>query len=143
MERNISVVRKIVRERDITAIHANHAVLMSVVAQRVSRETGIPFAVMPHGSDIEYAVKKDERFANYAASAFTDAKKVFVIGSEMRRRVNEVFKSVPAIDDKCVELHLGVDTSQFDPVPRAGRGGKMESLSTALKGMKRGKTREQ
>src|SRR5207237_1534566 len=143
IERNTSVVRRVVREHDITAIHANHAVLMSVVAQRVSRETGIPYAVMPHGSDMEYAVKKDERFARYAASAFTDAKKIFVIGSEMRQRVNALFSTVPAIDDKCVELHLGVDTSQFDPVSRPKRAERIQSLSVALKGMKRGKTREQ
>ena len=143
IERNVSVVRRIVAEHDISAIHANHAVLMSVVAQRVSRDTGIPFAVMPHGSDIEYAVKKDERFARYAASAFTDAGKIFVIGAEMRQRVNAVFGSVHGIDAKCVELHLGVDTSCFDPVPRERRAEKIRGLSAALKGMKRGKTREQ
>ena len=143
IERNLAVVRRIAQEHDISAIHANHAVLMSVVAQRISHETGIPFAVMPHGSDIEYAVKKDERFTGYAASALTDAKKVFVIGAEMRQRVNAVFGSVPGIDDKCVELHLGVDTSQFDPVPRERRRDKFRALDSALKGMKRGKTREQ
>src|SRR3954469_23341864 len=37
--RNVDVVRRIVKEHDITAIHANHAVLMSVVAERVSEET--------------------------------------------------------------------------------------------------------
>lgn len=143
IERNVSVLRRIVAEHDISAIHANHAVLMSVVAQRVSREAGIPFAVMPHGSDIEYAVKKDERFAQYAASAFTDAGKIFVIGDEMRQRVKNVFASVPRLDEKCVELHLGVDTSQFDPVPVDRRAGKIGALSSALKGMKRGKTAEQ
>jgi len=143
IERNLSVVRRIVAENDISAIHANHAVLMSVVAQRVSGETGIPFAVMPHGSDIEYAVKKDERFARYAASALTEAKKVFVIGDEMRQRVNSVFASVLDIDAKCAELHLGVDTSCFDPVPKERRGEKIRALDAAVTGMKRGKTREQ
>lgn len=143
IERNVSVVRRIVAEHDISAIHANHAVLMSVVAQRVSRDTGIPFAVMPHGSDIEYAVKKDERFARYAASAFTDAGKIFVIGAEMRQRVNAIFGSAPDIDAKCVELRLGVDTSCFDSVPRERRAEKIRGLSAALNRMKRGKTCEQ
>lgn len=143
IERNVLVVRRIVAEHDISAIHTNHAVLMSVVAQRVSRETGIPFAVMPHGSDIEYAVKKDERFARYAASAFTDAGKIFVIGDEMRQRVKSVFKSVSRLDEKCVELHLGVDTFCFDPLPREPRAEKIRGLSAALQGMKRGKRRQQ
>ena len=143
IERNVSVVRTIVHENDISAIHANHAVLMSVVAQRVSREAGIPYAIMPHGSDMEYAVKKDERFLRYAESAVNDAKRVFVIGEEMRQRVNAVLGSVPGLKDKCVELHLGVDTSQFDPVPREQRAEKISALNGALKGLKRGKTREQ
>jgi glycosyltransferase involved in cell wall biosynthesis len=143
IERNLSVVRRIVRENAISAIHANHAVLMPVVAQRVSRETGIPYAVMPHGSDMEYAVKKDERFLRYAESAVSDAKRVFVIGEEMRQRVNAVLGSVPGLNDKCVELHLGVDTSHFDPVPREQRAGKISELNGALKELKRGKTREQ
>ena len=66
------------------AMHANHAVLMSVVAQRVSAETGVPYAVMPHGSALEYAVKPDPRFQRMATSAFTDAGHIFVHGEEMR-----------------------------------------------------------
>ncbi len=143
IERNLSVVRRIVRENDISAIHANHAVLMSVVAQRVSRETGIPYAVMPHGSDMEYAVKKGKRFLRYAESAVNDAKIVFVIGTEMRQRVNVVLGSVSGLNDKCVELRLGVDTSHFDPVPREQRPEKISELNGALKGLKRGKTHEQ
>jgi len=140
IERNYSVVLRVVKEYGVTGIHANHAVLMSVVAQRVSRETGVPFAIMPHGSGIEYAVKKDKRFARYASSAFADATTVFVIGAEMRQRVHDVFGAVPGIDAKCVELHLGVDTSQFDPVSQARRGEKIASLHAALGGTSRGKT---
>ncbi len=143
VERNVAVVRKIVIEHGITAIHANHAVMMPVVAQRVCRELGIPFAVMPHGSGIEYAVKKDARFLRYAESAFDDASTVFVIGGEMRERVHDVLGAVPKIDRKCVELHLGVDTSQFEPVSKSRRQEKIGSLYTALKGSSRGKTPEQ
>jgi glycosyltransferase involved in cell wall biosynthesis len=143
IERNASVLRTIVRDYGITAIHANHAVLMSVVAQRVGREAGIPFAIMPHGSGIEYAVKKDPRFAAYATRAFEDAAKIFVIGSEMRQRVNDVFASVPDIDDKCVELHLGVDTSQFDLVPHQQRPERIQLLRYVLANAPRGKTPEQ
>jgi hypothetical protein len=35
-------------------MHVNHIVLMSVVARRVSLATGVPYAIMPHGSDLEY-----------------------------------------------------------------------------------------
>jgi glycosyltransferase involved in cell wall biosynthesis len=143
IERNVSVVRKVVTEYGITAIHANHAVLMPVVAQRVSREMGIPYTVMPHGSDMEYAVKKDRRFHRYAESAFTDAKKVFVIGEEMRQRVNTVLPLVPNLNAKCIELHLGVDTSEFQPVSRDQRSDNITKLNASLNGKKRGRTAPQ
>jgi len=143
IDRNVAVVRKIVIENGIKAIHANHAVLMSVVAQRVSRELGVPFAIMPHGSGIEYAVKKDERFLRYALSAMEDAATVFVIGKEMRERVTTIFSSVPDIGRKCIELHLGVDTAQFDPVLKSRRREKIGSLYASLGGTARGKTPDQ
>jgi len=58
LNQNTKVLKKLLRDYDIKSIHANHAVLMSVVAHRVFSSTGIPFAIMPHGSAIEYAVKK-------------------------------------------------------------------------------------
>ena len=137
--RNVDVVRRIVKEHRITAIHANHAVLMPVVAERVSEETGVPFTVMPHGSDIEYAVKKDERFKRYAASAMNRASHVFVIGDEMRSRVNTVFAGVPNIETKLVDLHLGVDASQFQPIPREERPANITALENKLAGKERGK----
>jgi len=132
IERNVDVVRRIVTENDISAIHANHAVLMPVVAQRVSHEMGIPYTVMPHGSDIEYAVKKDERFKRYASSAFTDAARIFCIGKEMRDRITTVFSDLPGVESKFVELHLGVDTSQFDAIPRDKREQNIASLEATL-----------
>ena len=143
IERNVRVVQQIVESHPISAIHANHAALMAVVAQRVGRATGVPYAVMPHGSDIEYAVKKDARFKRYASSAMRDAKRIFVIGREMRHRVISVFDDVPGIEKKFTELHLGVDTAEFEPVDQAGRESNIRALRAALREMPRGKTNAQ
>lgn len=143
LERNVRAVRSVMERHGVTTLHANHAVLMPVVAQRVSRATGLPFAVMPHGSAIEYAVKKDERFHRYAADAFREAGRVFVIGEEMRRRVLDVFPGVPGLEEKLVGLRLGVDTSLFEPVPRAGRPRKIAELAEGIAGLPRGRTPEQ
>lgn len=143
IELNRSVVTGIVREHGITAIHANHAVLMPVVAQRVSRETGVPYSVMPHGSDIEYAVKKDPRFSAYASSALNDARRVFAIGAEMRTRMDAVFPDVAGLAARTVELHLGVDTARFTPVAPSGRRANIALLADGLEGERRGRTLEQ
>jgi glycosyltransferase involved in cell wall biosynthesis len=140
IQRNVEVVRRVVSEHDISAIHANHVVLMAVVAERVSHEMGIPYSIMSHGSDIEYAVKKDERFRRYASSAIAEAGRIFVGASEIRQRVATLFADVPAIESKFTELHLGVDASEFEPVTRVERLANIVQLESSLDGIPRGKT---
>ena len=143
IETNVRTLVGIVGSEKITAVHANHAVLMPVVAERVRERLGIPYTVMPHGSDIEYAVKKDDRFLTYACNALTDAGKIFVHGDEMRERVLKVFDGVPHLADKLVELRLGVDTSDFELASREGREAEIEQLMSALSILPRGKTEAQ
>jgi glycosyltransferase involved in cell wall biosynthesis len=140
---NERIVSRVVRECGVRAMHANHAVLMSVVAQRVSRATGVPYAVMPHGSALEYAVKRDQRFRALATGAFTDASVVFVIGEELRRRVETMLPGVPDLARKFVPLPLGVHTWRFEPVPRERRREKVGRLLVSLSGKPRGRRPEQ
>lgn len=139
LARNVAVVERVVREHAVTAIHANHAVLMSVVAERVRAAGGPPYAVMPHGSAIEYAVKRDPRFHRLAAGAFQAASRVFVIGGEMRRRVLDTFPDLSGLADKLEELPLGVDTAAFGLVERTGRAAQIARLAGVLKDRPRGR----
>ncbi|HEY0672159.1 MAG TPA: glycosyltransferase [Longimicrobiales bacterium] len=114
IERNVAVVRRVVRAHDIEVIQANHMVLMSVVAQRV----GIPYVIMPHGSALEYAVKPDVRFQHYARTALRDARLLLVSSEELGERVRALFADVlPPIR----EIRVGVDTGSFHPVERSAR----------------------
>ncbi len=140
LNNNIEVLNRVVKENDVGVLHANHAVLMSVVAQRVSEELSIPFAIMPHGSAIEYAVKKDPRFFNYALEAFTKANRIYVIGKELRQRVNTLFPDIKKLEDKISDLHLGVDTSLFQPISKKDRSNNIEVLCKKIISVSRGKT---
>jgi glycosyltransferase involved in cell wall biosynthesis len=98
---------------------------------------------MPHGSAIEYAVKKDERFYEYALDTFREAQNIFVIGSEIQQRVSELFSSLPRLKDRMIPLNLGADTELFRPIDRIDRRTKILQLNKALSGIKRGKRIEQ
>ena len=143
IECNVRVVEKVVGERGVTVMHANHAVLMSVVAQRVSHRSGVPFAIMPHGSALEYAVKPDKRFHAYATSAFSDAGHIFALGEEIRSRVKTMLPDVADLDAKFSILPLGVHTAQFVPVPRERRREKMGRFWNAITSLPRGRRSEQ
>ena len=137
--RNVSALLEIVEAHEITAIHANHAVLMSVVAQRVSEATGIPFAVMPHGSALEFVIRRDPRFRRRAGEAFAVARRIFVIGDEMRVRVVDALPPLERLEDRFSDLPLGVDTSEFEPVARSDRPRNIERLTGALAGLTTGR----
>ncbi len=142
LDRNVDVISKIVKEHGITVLHANHAVLMSVVAQRVSEKMSIPFAVMPHGSAIEYAIKKDERMFRYGEAALTAANRVFVIGDEIRTRLTDIFPTEVGLEDKMMELNLGVDTRLFEPLPNDLRVKNIQALKASISQLQRGKSEQ-
>jgi glycosyltransferase involved in cell wall biosynthesis len=94
---------------------------MSVVAQRVSAVLGLPYVIMPHGSALEYAVKPDTRFREYARGALECAKLLLVSSAELGERVLAVFHDMPELAAKIREVRVGVDTTSFHPVERTGR----------------------
>jgi glycosyltransferase involved in cell wall biosynthesis len=131
--RNADVVERVVREYGVTALHANHAALIARVAERVAEAAGIPYAIMPHGSELVYALKQDVRFRRMAASAMSGAGKLFVHGNEMRKRVQASVEAEVKLDDSRFRtLPLGVHTSQFEPVPRDRRREKIGRLLVSL-----------
>ncbi len=143
LERNMNALRRILKRYPITVFHANHAVLMSVVAMEVARECQLPFSIMPHGSAIEYAVKKDPRFFRYAHKAFREAHRILVIGKEMRTRILDLFPDIPDLEDRLEELNLGVDTQQFQPIENHQRKRNIQLLIDRIQAVPRGKRPEQ
>ncbi len=138
MEKNLRILRQVIPEEGIQVLHANHAVLMSVVARRLQKELNIPYVIMPHGSAIEYAVKKDERMYEWAHDAFINAQNIFVIGDEMVGRVKELFPKDDMVS-KMIELNLGVDTELFNQVDLAGRRQKVDTVIEMVKGLEPGR----
>ena len=143
IEWNKKALRKILQRYPVSVLHANHAVLMSVVAREISRETGRPYTIMPHGSAIEYTVKKDGRFFRWAEEAFRHAGRIFVIGREMRTRVLELFPNIADLAERLVELNLGVDTQMFVPLETSQRRATIRRLIEHLHDHPRGKSSRQ
>lgn len=141
--RNVAVVEQVVNQNDIGVLHANHVVLMSVVAERVGAALRVPYVVMPHGSALEYAVKPDPRFHAYASSALEHASRVLVSANELGDRVRSMFPNVPGLNQKIGEVRVGVDTRGFTPIARAQRPLNIVGLKAALAALARGRTQLQ
>ena len=141
VERNARVLTQVAAH--VTGFCVNHTVLSSVAVQRAKERTGVPFAVLPHGSAIEYVVKKDERMFEAASAALEAADRVFALNGEMEGRFRDVFSAVPGLDAKVGRLPVGVDTDQFDVSPRDERDERIEALLGFIADEARGRTAAQ
>lgn len=122
------VLEKAVHHFGITALHANHTVLLSVVAQRLHQKLNLPFSVMPHGSALEYVVKKDLRFFRLAEAALKNAQKIFCLGNEMENNLKRTFSGIPKWEQRFKRISLGVDTQTFHEIPTGERESRIHQL---------------
>lgn len=133
LERFAAGVESVCRAAGVAVLHANHVYPMPEVARRVKERLGVPYLVFPHGSAIEYAVKRSPAIAAAAARAI-DAADALVIGNETVAR--RLFGLYPEREAAWRRKHrivsVGVDPGLFAPVPRGERRASAARLAAAL-----------
>ncbi len=139
LRRNVNALRRISRDSGVRAWHVNHTILLSEALRRLQEEEGIAYAVMPHGSALEYIVKHDERMQPIARHVLDSANAIFSLNQEVRDRLKSFFPDLD-LEPKTVTVRVGVNTERFRPVARRERGGSVERLASALIGVERGRT---
>ena len=142
LARNTAVLKTVIRRHDIQGVHVNHVVLMAQAVARACMSTGVPFGVMPHGSAIEYVVKKSPAMHRLAQTTLQQADRLFILNPEVRRRLRDVFPELRHLEAKMVTAPAGVDTSQFELVPRDERPAAIGRLKDVVRDVPRGRTAE-
>lgn len=99
----------------IELLHANHMVAMPEVARLVKEKTGCPFVITPHGSAIEYAVRKDPRLQRMGAAGLAACSGLVLGGDEMVGRLEEVFGAEATARPPRWVVPMGVDLGVFAP----------------------------
>jgi glycosyltransferase involved in cell wall biosynthesis len=137
VQRNLRALQRITRDHGVTAWHVNHTVLLSESLRRLRELAGTPFAIMPHGSALEYVVQHDPRMQAVARQVLAAADRIFSLNQEVRERLARYFPDL-VLEHKTVTVRVGVDTERFRPVPRQGRSESVAALATALRDVPRG-----
>lgn len=127
----------------VDILHANHVVGPSTVAARACAACGIPWIIYPHGSAIEYAVRRDLRCQEDAGAAIAQANGLIIGSEEVRSRLRGLYPQLrEQLDERTEIVGVGVDTGLFTPIPRAERQRSIQRLLTAATGRCRGKAPE-
>lgn len=143
LARNARVLHHVAEAEGVAGWIVNHMVLMAAAAQRARAAGGAPYGVLPHGSAIEYVVKKEARSKRLADLALADAARVFALNGEMEGRIRDVFGDVRGIEAKMGRMPVGTDTSIFELVDRADRADTVEVIAQVVDGADRGRPADQ
>ena len=115
---------------DIDILHANHLVMQPSLAMESCKAHNISLIIYPHGSAIEYTVKKDPRYREEARLAIEACRGLIIGNHEVRDRICRLFPELEQkILDKTEIVGVGVDTRLFTPVARAHRKASIEKLT--------------
>ena len=128
---NHTLLMKIFSRIEIDILHTNHLVIQPSLAIAPCKAHNIPFIIYPHGSAIEYTVKKDPRFQLEAREAINACQGLIIGNREVRDRICNLFPDLKGmVLDKTQIVGVGVDTELFTPVSRERRS---ESIDCLLK----------
>jgi glycosyltransferase involved in cell wall biosynthesis len=139
----VQALERVVRDHPVDVAFANHTVPNPTLLARLKAKTGIPFVVFPHGSAIEYAVKKNDYIKKLADQAIEACDRLIVGNQIVTDRIWKVFPDRKAAwQNKHAIVSVGVDTGLFRPVPFEGRRDSIQEL-VALGNPGDGKSSEQ
>ena len=115
--KNIWVIGKVLQENDTDLVISNHTVMQpyEVAEARTSGASGA-HVMVPHGSALNFSVKRSETLLPYAITGVKDAYPV-VVSQHARKEFGGFFaRYVDAIEEKTVVITAGVDIKKFRPI---------------------------
>jgi len=114
--RNVAALSTAIEDFDPDVIITGHEVMGPYIASRACGPIARPYVAKLHGSALEYAVKKQERYRHYAIEGLSGATRV-VGGSHYM--VGEAAANVPGWEDRAAVVNPGCDVKLFTPQPRS------------------------
>jgi len=128
VERNRKALVAAIRDHRPEAIFVNHEVMGPFIARGACEATSTDYVALLHGSALEYAVRVQERYLDFAREGLMGAKTV-VGGSEYM--VEAASGLVPGWEDQAVVVNPGCDVELFRP-NRSGAEGPTVGFVGAL-----------
>lgn len=113
MDNHKNTILSIVNKYNIEIVHANHAVGLGEAVSRIKSEIDCPFLITPHGSAIEYTVKKSQKYLDLAFDNFSVCDSILVGGTEMTERIDSLWGKKKDFKDKITKIPTGTNLDIF------------------------------
>ena len=110
LERNVAALHAASEWHEADAVIAGHAIPGPVIARRATGDGR--YVAKIHGSDLEYAVRLQERYRRLAAEGLAGARAVVGASADVLSRTVEL---VPEAGGRTMVVNPGVDVGRFRP----------------------------
>lgn len=115
-DRNVAALGTALREFRPDVVITGHEVMGPFIAKIACERTSRSYLAKLHGSALEYAVKKQDRYRRFAIEGLSSASKV-VGGS--RYMVREAASQIPGVLERSAVVNPGCDVELFHPQARS------------------------
>ena len=115
VSRNVAALVTVIRNHDPEVILVGHEVMGPYIARLACEATNRAYAVKLHGSALEFAVRRQDRYRHYAHEGLTAAKRVIGGSNYM---IGAASALVPGWEARAAVVNPGCDTDVFRPSER-------------------------
>lgn len=112
---NKNALELVVKDFGVEVVNTNHLVMFPHIATLVKESTGVKHLITVHGSALNFTVKKDKRFEEFAKSSLIKADEIIVdslhADDELKEFLDEV--NLSELKQKVEIIPAGVDVTSF------------------------------
>ncbi len=120
VDKNSWVVERVIHDHNIDLILSNHTVMQPpIVADACSRcfHSTQTHVMTPHGSALNFSVKRNDALVPYALKGIENAQYCSVVSSHAKQEFESFFSPhIPDIMHKTITIPPGVDLERFKPL---------------------------
>jgi glycosyltransferase involved in cell wall biosynthesis len=121
VSQNFSAMDLIMQNHEVSVVNTNHMVMFPYVAKMLKEKHDFKFVITVHGSALNFTVKKDKRFENFAIESLKVVDDIVVdslhADQELKEFLGEV--SMEYLIEKMEIIPAGVDISSFGIAPKS------------------------
>ncbi len=133
LNQNAKALTKVVRDFNIKVVNTNHLVMFPSIATKVKEVLDFKHVITVHGSALNFTVKKDKRFEEFAKDALSKAEEIVVdslhADVELKEFLDET--GLSSLKEKVEIIPAGVDVSSFD-LPTASSEEMISNFQKAI-----------
>lgn len=112
---NKNALELVVVDFKVEVVNTNHLVMFPHIATLVKETTGVRHLITVHGSALNFTVKKDKRFEEFAKNSLVKADEIIVDSLHADNELKEFLDDVdlPYLKEKVEIIPAGVDVTSF------------------------------